>query len=259
MLSKSAELARAPIHRVPPEHAFTLSRGLKHWFEGNMAQRGVAGTISSLFREAFEFARDSMPSRLRQRWGDIDFDCDFGVDTTAARLGFRTRLLGAVAGGHYQPTEPALFHEMLDALPIDYRDFTFIDLGSGKGRALLMASDYSFRRILGVELLPEFHRIALQNIANYCSPGQKCFAMESRCGDALQFEFPPEPLVVYIFNPFPECGLTKVMVNLERSLERNPRPVYVVYHNPILEHVLSSSSAFRRIAGTYQFAIYVSS
>jgi hypothetical protein len=224
-----------------------------------MAQRGLAGTLSSLLREGFEFAQDSIPWRMRQRWGDIDFDCDFGVDTTAARLNVRTRLLGTFIGGAYQPSEPALFHQMLDALPIDHREFTFIDLGSGKGRVLLMATDYRFRRILGVELIPELHRIALQNIANYRGPDQKCFAIESCCADALKFEFPPEPLVVYIFNPFPEWGLTRVIANLERSLEHKPRPAYVVYHNPILEHVLSASSAFRRIAGTRQFAVYTSS
>ena len=145
---------------------------------------------------------------------------------------------------------------MLDGLPIDYSEFTFIDLGSGKGRALLMAADYPFRRILGVELLPELHRIAEANIPTYRNQQQKCFAIEARCGDAFSFEFPPEPTVLYLFNPFPESGLTKVVGGLESSLRHNPRPVYVVYHNPILEHVLSSSSALRRLTGNYQFAIY---
>ena len=145
---------------------------------------------------------------------------------------------------------------MLDTLPINYREFVFIDLGSGKGRALLMASDYPFRRVLGVELLPELHDIAQENITNYHSPDQKCRAIESHCCDAREFEFPPEAMVLYIFNPFPESGLAKVIGNLERSIERNPRPVYVVYHNPILEHVLSASGLLRRIAGTYQFCIY---
>jgi SAM-dependent methyltransferase len=260
MQSRFAEVsASAHLAARPPEPPFTLRTGLKRWVCDSRARQGLGRTLRQLMRETFDFLRDSMPSRRRQRWGDIDFDCDFHVDTTAARLDARTRLLGALLGGAYQPSEPQLFHRMLDALPIDFREFAFIDLGSGKGRALLMASDYPFRRILGVELLPELHRIALENIAKYRNPPQKCFAIESCCGDALDFEFPPEPMVLYIFNPFPETGLAKAIGKLEDSIARNPRPVYVVYHNPMLEHVLDASSALRRIVVNIQFAIYTNS
>jgi len=45
----------------------------------------------------------------------------------------------------------------MQAMPIDLSKFTFIDLGAGKGRALLMASDYLFQKIIGVEFMPELH------------------------------------------------------------------------------------------------------
>ena len=104
--------------------------------------------------ELWGFLRDSTPEQRRRRYGDVEYDWDHRVDTTSATVGWRDRLLG-VFHSAYQPTEPALFHEMLAALNITFEDFTFIDLGSGKGRALLMASDYPFLRIVGVELLPE--------------------------------------------------------------------------------------------------------
>ncbi len=110
-----------------------------------------------LLAALWEFVRDSTPERLRQRYGDADYDWEHRVNTTSAAVGWRDRLLG-VFHSPYQPTESALFHEMLDALSqqshSDFHDFVFIDLGSGKGRTLLMASDYPFRRIVGVELLP---------------------------------------------------------------------------------------------------------
>ena len=123
----------------------------------------------------------------------------------------------------YQPTEPAAFHEMLDALQqrdqaSTFRDFTFLDLGSGKGRTLLMASDYPFRRIVGVELLPALHQIAQENLRLYKNDAQKCFALEAICGDANEFPFPDEPLVIYMFNPLPESGMRRVCANLEQSL-----------------------------------------
>jgi hypothetical protein len=138
----------------------------------------------------------------------------------------------------------------------DFRDFIFIDLGSGKGRTLLMASDYPFRRIVGVELLPALHQAAQENLSDYRSDSQKCFALESICGDATEFPFPDEPTVLYLFNPFPESGLTSMMVNLEKSLRQHPRPVYVLYHNPLLEHILSKSAGLRRLRATHQYAVY---
>src|SRR5438552_13937135 len=94
-----------------------------------------------------EFVRDSTPSRRRQRYGDVQYDWDCRVNTTSATVSWRNRLAG-MFHSPYQPTEPSLFHEMLKALKIDFREFTFIDLGSGKGRVLLMAANYPFRRIV---------------------------------------------------------------------------------------------------------------
>ena len=45
--------------------------------------------------------------------------------------------------------------------------------------------------------------------------------------------------MLYLFNPLPESGLRRVMASLERSLSAHPRAVYVLYHNPLLERVLS--------------------
>jgi SAM-dependent methyltransferase len=212
----------------------------------------------------WEFVRDSTPERLRQRYGDADYDWDYRVNTTSGAVGWRDRLLGQFHSA-YQPTEPAAFHEMLNALQqslnpdgtvLNFRDFTFVDLGSGKGRALLMASEYPFHRIIGVEFLASLHRIAQQNLREYKSNSQKCFAIESICADATTFLFPADPLVIYLFNPLPESGLRQVIVNLEHSLRAHPRAVYVLYHNPLLEHVLGESSQFRKIASAQQYSMF---
>ena len=96
----------------------------------------------------------------------MEYDWEHRVNTTSGTVGWRERLLG-VFHSPYQPTDAGLFQEMMAILPIDFREFTFVDLGSGKGRTLLMASEYPFRRIVGVEILPELHRAAEENIANY--------------------------------------------------------------------------------------------
>jgi SAM-dependent methyltransferase len=185
----------------------------------------------------------------------VQYDWDYRVNTTSATIGWRNRLLG-MFHSPYQPTEPSLFHEMLSGLQIEFREFTFIDLGSGKGRALLMAADYPFRRIMGIELLPELHRVAQENLRQSKSSSQRCFALETICGDARKFTFPPEPTVLYLFNPLPEEGLVQVIANLDRSLREEPRPLYVLYHNPLLDHVLTNWSRLRKLSSTHQYHIY---
>jgi SAM-dependent methyltransferase len=211
------------------------------------------------FGAVWDFVRNSTPSRLRSRFGDADYDWDFRVNTTSGAVGWRDRLLG-VFHSPYQPTDRELFHEMMNALAqqasIDFHEFTFLDLGSGKGRALLLASDYPFRRIVGVELLPSLNEIAIQNLSRYRSESQRCFMMESICADATVCNLPTEPLVVYLFNPFPESGLRHAFMNLETSLDADPRPVYVIYHNPLLEPVLTETGRMKRMARTHEYAIF---
>lgn len=234
----------------------TISGALIRWWRENLPRLGLTRAAGMFLGEMWEFARDATPGRRKQRYGDMDFDWDYRVDTTSANVSRRADLLAVLSGHAYQPSEPALFHESIRGLLIDYRQFDFIDLGSGKGRTLLMASEYPFRRILGVEVVPALHRAAVENIRRYKSATQRCFAVESICGDARDFQFPPAPLVLFLFNPLPEPGLRALMRHLEQSLEEQPRPVYVVYHNPILEHVLAENGRLRRLRGDLQYAIY---
>lgn len=236
-----------------------LCAAYRYWND-HASQSGVFVATRDLVVALWEFFRDSTPSRLRSRFGDADYDWDYRVNTTSGAVGWRDRLLG-VLHSPYQPTEPALFHEMVDTLErrtkLNFAKFTFIDLGSGKGRTLLMASDYPFSRIIGVELLPTLHATALQNLAAYKSDAQKCFKLESICADATRFHLPDGPLVVYLFNPFPASGLRQALANLQQTLTKNPRPAYLLYHNPQLEHVLTESGFLRKAAGTHQYSIFV--
>jgi hypothetical protein len=246
-----------PSSQEPPS---ILSAARQFWGD-QAAYNGSLHATRTLLRAVWEFVRDSTPSRLRQRFGDADYDWDYRVNTTSGAVGWRDRLVGTFHS-LYQPTEPAAFHEMLDALQrranLHFADFTFVDLGSGKGRTLLMASDYPFQRIIGVEFLPSLHRIAEQNLTEYKSDAQKCFMVESILEDATTFPLPDAPLIVYLFNPFPESGMRRTVENLATSRDRNPRPIYVLYHNPQLEHVFLENGRFEKMCGTPQYSIFSS-
>jgi len=225
------------------------------WWKEGLARAGFWPTARSFSKALWEFLLESTPAQRRQRYGDAEYDWDYHVDTTSATVNWRDRLLGQFHSA-YQPTDPVLFREMMASLDFDFSKFTLIDVGSGKGRVLLMAADYPFRQVVGVELLPDLHQVAEKNLIAYRSESQKCFALKSVCADVCKFSLPAEPLLLYLFNPLPETELTQLMSNVEDSLHENPRDVYVLYHNPLLETVLEKHATFRKIKGTHQYSLF---
>jgi len=228
-----------------------------HWREETARTNVLSASVRTASR-FLHYLRDSTPERRRRRYGDMEYDWEHRVNTTSGSVDWQERLLG-VFHSPYQPTDADLFREMMASLPIDFSQFTFIDLGSGKGRTLLMASEYAFRKIMGVELMAGLHQIALENLSAYKSDSQKCFAIEAICGDAADFPFPDEALVLYLFNPLPESSLKRVLARLEESLKAYPRPLYVLYHNPLLEGVVSESTGLTKVQGTHQYSLYAAS
>ena len=210
---------------------------------------------SLLLAQLWGFLRDSTPQRRRSRYGDMDYDWEHRVNTTSGTVAWRERLLG-IFHSPYQPTDPSTFREMMDALPIDFREFTFIDIGSGKGRALLMAAEYPFRRIVGVELLPELDRAARENIRAYKSPTQKCSALESVCTDARKFDLPDEPAVLYLFNPLPEPALREFLQRIAQSIAQSPRTLWLIYYNPLEDSVVADLRVLTKACTTARYAVY---
>ncbi len=244
--------------RERPDSPAAFSAGRAFWrlIRDSIRHYGVMRTLREVVSAIYRLLRDRLPDRRRTRYGDLDFDFERNVDTTRANVRFRTQLMAALTGHEYFATDPWLFQQIVRALPIQFEDFTFIDLGSGKGRSLMLASDYPFRRIVGVEYLPELHRVAELNIERYSGESQKCGRIESVCQDARDFEFPAEPTVLYLFNPFPEPVFALVLEKLKESLEKRPRPFYVAYRYPEYAHLVGGCEWLEKIAGTEQWLLY---
>ena len=117
----------------------------------------------------------------------------------------------------------------MNALEIEHEDFVFVDLGAGKGRTLLLASDFPFKRVIGVELFERYCAIARHNVRTYRSPAQRCTAIDIVCSDASTYELPPENTVFYFFDPFERPVLARVVENIVQSLRSRPRKVAIVY------------------------------
>ena len=108
---------------------------------------------------------------------------------------------------------------------IAFEDYTFVDFGSGKGRALLRASEYPFKRILGLEFSPELHRTAEENIRRYNSAAQKCQDIHSLNVDFADYALPPEASVLFFFHPCRTRVLSGVVAGIRRSLRSPPAAV----------------------------------
>jgi len=178
------------------------------------------------------------------------FDWQHRVRTcgTAELKGLTIAGENAGHGVFYHPSHPKFLFEVFGALDIDYSRYTFVDLGSGKGRVLLVASEFPFLEVQGVEFARELHEVAVENIKGYRSSSQKCKKVHSRHGDATEFQFPPEPLVLFLANPFGPGVLVPVLHNLQKSLESNPRDVILIYTAAFHGKLVESETSLKCVA-----------
>lgn len=116
---------------------------------------------------------------------------------------------------------------------ISYENFTFIDIGSGKGRAVLLASALPFKKIIGVEISKNLTSIAKKNICIFPDEEKKCKKIELMCKDAIEYNLPMEQIVLFLFNPFGEPIMRQFVENVRESFHNQPRRVIVIYFNPI--------------------------
>jgi SAM-dependent methyltransferase len=185
--------------------------------------------------------------RVRRAERAEGFDRRFGTDTDGLWQPAGRDDDDARDNNPYEATLASRVRQMLQSLPIAWRDFHFVDLGSGKGRALMVASEFGFPKITGVEIAANLCRSAVENIDRYRALHGRGLQYSVLCIDAADYEFEPAPLVLFLFNPFGERTLRSVMNNLERSLLRNSRDVYVLYLNPLFERAIRSSKSFSRV------------
>lgn len=147
------------------------------------------------------------------------FDWRFHVDTAGAiaihTLGVEARQ--GDSGHDYVPTPVRTLRSLIGAIPSNLDEVTFVDFGSGKGRALLVAAEFPFHRIRGVELSPVLHEIAERNIQRYRNPRRRCFDLGSVCMDAADFPIPEGGCVFYFFNPFDRRLMMRIAENIRRS------------------------------------------
>ncbi len=125
-------------------------------------------------------------------------------------------------------------------------DDVFLDLGSGKGRVVLLAARYPFSRVVGVELSPQLTEIAHRNVAN-CRTKLRCGKVELVNADAVDYRIPDDVSIVYMFNPFRGAVFDAAIARLIESVDRHPRTVRLIYRKPDDHDRLMRTGRFRLV------------
>lgn len=165
----------------------------------------------------------------------------------------------------YAGSQPSIVRDSLALLP-DVSRRAFVDIGCGKARPLVLASEFPFQRLVGIELLPALAAVARANAAVVARRHPGRTAIEIVIGDAVALSArlggllglprpdvagaPPEGVVYFMYHSFKRALLAALIEDLERQLEQDIQPIFFVYYNPVHGEVLDRSPLFARLSAT---------
>ena len=197
-------------------------------------KEGLGGAVRKLHR------------RLLEYFYDIQNKTDTSGRTTLEHLTIKQGSLKDSV--HYNPAQVShlrkLFTIMGPHLPASP---SLVDFGCGKGRVLLVASEFEFLQIKGIELTTELSEIARRNCEIYKSRHKTNANFEVIEHDATTYKILPTENVFFMFNPFHAPIVQKVMENLEKSLAHHPRKILIAYLHPLCADVIDKHNHFQRI------------
>jgi hypothetical protein len=194
-----------------------------------------------------------------ERWNDASLDRKFGIDTCGinddlSALGVNDE--DRIHAHGYEPIQLPVFNRIIKQLPVNDRDYCFVDYGSGKARAMIMAAEAGFKRIIGVEFAPLLHAAAQRNIATYLDKRPAQAQFENFCQDATTFNLPDCNAVLFFYNPFDDTVLAKVLATIEQNWHSHPRDLIIAYRNPVYANVFDTASFLEPLSTDTSFRLY---
>jgi len=189
------------------------------------------------------------------------FDRRHGTDTVERVPVAAMRDVPIALARHAVHYEPSALPKLRRALRVVVRtlgprlpEFAFVDVGSGKGLVLMLASRQPFKQVLGIEMAPDLHAIAERNLVR-SGAGAGAVPVRAVHGDALQVDLPPGHLVVYLYNPFDETVLEPFLRRLDAAAAEG-REVLVVYVNPQHAQLLDDPQRFDPVFQDPHLSVY---
>lgn len=192
---------------------------------------------------------------------DLLFDWRYGTDTMRweARDDLGAKSDNLCHSREYKATKTRPFLRLLNQLQVPH-DCRFVDIGAGKGRVLLIAAQYGFRKVVGIEFSARLCALARANVERFSRKVRLQSPIEVVEADATLHEFAPEDRVFFLFNPFDGIVLSEVLRNLRRSLEQYPRRAWLIYNDPQHHDVVRRAGVFKSdtayVVGGTHFQVY---
>jgi hypothetical protein len=228
----------------------------------SIAAQGILVTVRKCVVTSIRYLMWFSASHRRKRTlameRDLEFDNQWGVDTSGVVSVDRSEVLGSnwIHGFDYQGTGAVALYDALSGFSIQFEQFTFIDFGSGKGRAILTAARFPFREIIGVEYSQHLNETARRNVLCFPETEKKCKSINIVYADAATFSIPKYPLVVFLYNPFGRPVMANVVNNLLTSFRRNPRRIIVLYFNAVFADLWRNAGFLHEVRSSDRSAIY---
>ncbi|HTX59222.1 MAG TPA: class I SAM-dependent methyltransferase, partial [Verrucomicrobiae bacterium] len=172
-----------------------------------------------------------------QRSGGRRFDRDHGVTTHAifflSELDRDRRSEAYAHATHYEAVPVGDFRALMACLDAEVlARSTFVDVGAGMGRAVMLAMEFPFEQVCGIELSRSLHEIARENLAGVHDLRVRCRDVRLLRGDARKARYPKGDLVLFLFNPFDAQALGATLARVRETREAGDE-TYVVYHTPV--------------------------
>jgi len=187
------------------------------------------------------------------------FDREYGVTTQAILfLGDLDPDEAGDAGAHathYEAIPVDDFRRLLAHVPPEViANSTFVDVGAGMGRALLLASEMPFKHIVGIEVSGGLYEVARENLERARGGKRRCNDISIIRADARIWNYPPGNLVVFLFNPFDATALATTLASILHR--RDPGTTWLVYHTPVERSTIEADSQFELVAAERSGVIY---
>jgi predicted RNA methylase len=124
------------------------------------------------------------------------------------------------------------------------KDGVFVDLGSGKGRALMLATKYGFRKVIGIEFSGALCRQARINLQRFIAKSPSQSRVEIIESDVTKYQMDGEETVFFMLDPFNAPVLTEVLRNIRTSVEKHPRTIWLIYSVPREQQIVDQAGIF---------------
>jgi SAM-dependent methyltransferase len=223
------------------------SRFLFGWLKDNIRKRGVAGIGNFSVSYLTDFWFDLRYGTSTSGWiAPSDLDTDSPNQRHSVR---------------YQATKQRPFMGLMRSLSFP-PDSVFVDVGCGKGKVLLIASGFGFKKVVGLDFSRDLCVIARANVQTYQRRIRETLDIEIIETDILDYEIKTDQNVFYLYNPFDGVIMSKFIRRIGASIQKTPRKVWLIYHIPEQSEIIEAQSVFPKRTphsiGGVEFIVYES-